>query len=249
MSLGPPQQYIVTYNGQQLPGYAQSEDDPTEATLVDNYAYGWDGSLTEYAGLTNKALQMKFRIWDVDYRTVKNQYHLATTILRSRRKGTANLFVDYTDRYFSASVKTVSYSQDVSMNRKILDYSVEFDCLPWMTSTSGYILTGTGNIDTDQKGRTFSDGGWTPTTIIVSGTNVTISGYTPTEFTGFISISGAVTNFTIDSTNFTSTTASGATGDGLMYWSDYQMWVGPGKTSFATTGVSAITVKYNNRWY
>jgi hypothetical protein len=249
MPLGPPQQYIVKYNGEQLPGYAQLEDDPNEMNIADHYAFGWDGSLSQYTGLNNKQLHMEFLVWEATYRATKDQYHKATTILRTRRNGTAPLFVDYTDRYLNASVGHVAYQQDVSMSRRILKYTVDWNCEPWWTSVSGYVLTGSGDVDTDQKGRTFDDGGWTPAYIIVTGTDVTISGYTATEFTGFISISGLVTNFVVDTANFTTATAGGLNGDKYMYWKDYQMWVGPGKTTFATTGVSAIQIRYNNRWY
>lgn len=249
MPLGPAQQYIVTYNGHQLPGYAQSEDDPTDMNIADAYAFGWDGSLSQYTGLNNKALRLTFRVWEETYRTCKDQYHMATTILRSRREGFAPLFVDYTDRYFNATVKNVQYSQDIAKSRRILDYQVEFDCQPWWTSVSGYSIIGAGSLDTDAVGRSLMDGGWTPARVMVSGTDVTISGYTATEFTGFVSISGAVTDFIIDTEASASYLDTGDTGDGRMYWKDYGVWVGPGKTWFGITGASSVEISYHNRWY
>lgn len=248
MPLGPPQQYRIFYNGQQLPGYAQSEDDPNEMTVADHYAFGWDGSLTQYVGLTNKQLKLTFRVWEPTYRDCKNAYHKAATILRTRREGFAPLFVDYTDRYFEATVTTVSYQQDVSKSRRILDYSVEFDCKPWQVSVSGYTITGAGSINTDAVGRTFDDGSWTPVYATVTGTDITISGYTDTDFTGYVSISGAVNNFIIDTENSDSFITPSGTGDGLMYWKDYGIWAGPGKTSWAITGASSVTFSYHNRW-
>jgi hypothetical protein len=249
MPLGPPQQYVVKYNGQQLPGYAQMEDDPSDMNIADHYAFGWDGSLSQYVGLNNKNFHLDFLVWEKDYRAVKDAYHLATTILRSRREGFAPLFVDYTDRYLNATVKTVTYQQDVQQSRRILKYSVDFNTEPYWISTSGYTITGAGNVDTDQVDRTFNDGGWTPTWIEVTGTNITISGYTDTEFTGFVSISGHVVNYVVDTENFTTVTASGSNGDKFMYWKDYQMWVGPGKTTFAVSGATDISISYHNRWY
>lgn len=251
MPLGPNQQYIITYNTYQLPGYAQAESDPNEMGVADHYAFGADGSFTQYTGLTNKQLKLDFRLWEPSYRACKDEYHRAVTILRTRREGFAPLYVDYTDRYFLAAVKTVSYNQDVSKSRHILDYSVEFDCSPWMISTSGHTITGAaGTLTTDTVTRTFDQGGWTPAYAVVTGTNVTISGYTATEpMTGYVNISGAVTGFIVD-TEFSQSfiTASG-TGDGYMRYKDYGIWVGPGKTSWAVTGASAISITYNDRWY
>lgn len=255
--LGPPQQYIIKYNGEQLPGYAQSEDDPNSMTVADHNAFGWDGSITQYAGLTNKQLKLVFRVWEPTYRACKDQYHKAATILRTRREGFAPLFVDYTDRYFNAAVVAVSYTQDVSKSRRILDYDVEFDCQPWQISTSGYVIHGAGNLDTDAVGRTYDDGGWSPAYTVITGTNVTISGYSDTEsFTGFVSVSGHVANFAIDTAHGTSFLANGdtiitasGTGDKFMKWKDYGVWVAPGHSYWTVTGASSIYISYNNRWY
>jgi hypothetical protein len=249
MPLGPAQQYIVTYNGYQLPGYAQSEDDPSEMSIVDHYAFGWDGSLSQVAGLTNKELSMEFKVWEATYQECKNQYHKATAILRSRREGTARLFVDYTDRYFDATVKSVRYNQSVADSRRLLIYSVNFDCLPWMTSTATHTLNGTGTVTTDSVSRDITYGGWTPGRITLTGTNVTVSGYTETgEFAGFVSVSGGVTGLTIDTYRSTSS-LGGDTADGYMYYKDYGLWVGPGKTTFVTTGASSFSLSYEDRWY
>jgi hypothetical protein len=98
-------------------------------------------------------------------------------------------------------------------------------------------------------GRTIDDGGWTPTRITVTGTDVTISGYTATgDFAGFVSISGAVTNMVIDSDTFTAT-IGGVNANDRMRWADYRTYVGPGKTFFTTTGASSMTLEYQNRWY
>lgn len=244
MPLGPDQEYIVEYNSYQLPGYAQLEDDPSDMNIQDHYAFGWDGSLSQYAGLSNKSYKMRFLVWEATYRACKDQYHTATTILRSRKEGFAPLRVDYDDRYFEATVKSISYSQEASASKKILRYDVEFDTLPWMVGIDTKTLTGAGNIDTDQVTRTLDDGGWTPVNLVVSGTNPTVSGFTATEqFTGFVSISGVVSGFEIDTESFTSTN------NALIAWRDFGLWVGTGKTNFVTTGVSAITVTYKNRWY
>lgn len=250
MPLGPPQQYIITYNGYQLPGYAQSENDPTDVNIADHYAFGWDGSISQIAGLSNKNYQLEFKVWEPTYRACKDQYHVATAILTSRKEGFAPLFVDYTDRYFEAATKTVSYSQTVAESRRLLTYQVEFDTRPWMTSVDEFTITGAGTVDTDSVTRTIADGGPTPAHLKVSGTNVTVSGYSATErFTGYVSISGLVANFEMDTETSRSYLGTGDNGDGYMYWKDYSLWVGTGKTTFAVTGASAVEITYRNRWY
>lgn len=250
MPKGPPQEYIVTYNGYQLPGYAQSENDPTQVNITDNYAFGWDGSISQVGGLSNKSFTMDFKVWEATYRACKDQYHVATAILTSRKDGFAPLFVDYDDRYFEAATKSISYSQTVDNSRYLLTYAAEFDTRPWMTSTVGYTLTGAGTVDTDSVTRTIADGGPTPAHLKVSGTNVTVSGFSATErFTGFVSISGVVTDFEMDTEFSRSYLGTGDNGDGYMYWKDYGLWVGTGKTTFEVTGASAVEITYHNRWY
>lgn len=250
MPLGPPQQYIVTYNGYQLPGYAQSENDPNELTVADHYAFGWDGSMTQLVGLVNKQLSMEFLVWEPTYRACKDEYHKATTILRTRRDGFAPLYVDYDDRYLNAVVQSVTYQQEASASKRILRYQVAFETEPWWLGVDELEITGgTGTLDTDAVSRTFDDGGWSPIYADISGTDVTISGYSDTErFTGYVSVSGTVANFIVD-TSLSSSFFDDGTGDKYMRWADYGIWVAPGKTSWVVTGASAVSLKYHNRWY
>lgn len=99
-------------------------------------------------------------------------------------------------------------------------------------------------IDTNQVLRTLDDGGWTPTTILVSGTDVTIEGITETgQDTGFVSISGTISNFVIDSDNFISSDNS------IITPKDYGIYVGPGRTIFTITGATDCIIQWQNRWY
>ena len=164
-------------------------------------------------------------------------------------RGYAPLYIQLDDRHYDAMTQRVTYDKSVPTSVRIGEYQVQFECKPWLIRDTAHTLTGTGTIDTDQVTRTIADGGWTPTTITVTGTNVTISGYTVNgDFAGFISVSGAVTNLIIDSDAMTAT-IGGANKNNVMRWADYKMQVGPDKTFFTTTGASSMTVVYHDRWY
>jgi hypothetical protein len=249
MPIGGTPQYLAEYNSFQLPGYVQEEVFESVANTAQHEATYADGSQSEYIGLANKILSLTLKVWECDYPTVKTEVQKAATILRTKRKAFAPLKVMWTDRYYDALVTRIGMNKQAGTSVRTGDYVVQFECKPWLVSYSGYTLTGTGSIDTDTVGRTIDDGGWTPTLITVTGTEVTISGYTATgDFAGFVSISGAVTNMVIDSDNFTAT-IGGINANDRMRWVDYRTYVGPGKTIFETTGASSMTVQYNNRWY
>lgn len=249
MPLGPAQGYLAQYNSYVLPGYVQQETIDSSMNIAPHYADFADGSLSEYTGLQNKMLSLTLKVWEPTYLAAKLAVSQAATMLRSKRSGFAPLYLHYTDRYYSAMTPSIREDKTAGSSTRILEYEAQFECLPWLISTSGYQLTGTGTIDTDQVGRTIDDGGWTPATITVTGTNVTISGYTATgDFTGFVSISGAVTNMVINSDAFTAT-IGGVNANDRMRWADYRVYIGPAKTFLVSTGASSLTVNYNNRWY
>jgi len=248
MSLGPTQQYLARYNGYRLPGYVQEESLDSSANIATHQAPYADGSLSEYTGLENKQVSLTLKVWEQDYLSCKLAVGQAATILRSKRNGFAPLYLQYSDRYYEAMTTSIKEGKVAGESIRTLAYQVELACKPWLTSVSGYTLTGT-TVDTDSVSRTIDNGGWTPTTITVTGTNVTISGYTSTgDFAGFISISGAVTNMIIDTENYEST-IGGINANDRMLWADYQMYVGPGKTTFVSTGASSMSINYSDRWY
>jgi len=255
MPLGPAAQYLVKYNGQVLPGYAQSEGDDSQQSIASHSAPYFDGSpLSEYLGLANKQLNVTMKLWEPTYTTAKIAMLKARTILRSKRSGFASLYVGFTDRHYNALVKNVSYQKEAGTSTKIIDYDIEFETTPYMISDysydSGEIGTGSPyTFSTTTFGRTIESGGWTPTILNLTGTNITVSGYdTFGNFTGFISVSGAVTGLEVDTDKFTAIVGS-TNYNGSMYWKDYQMWVGTGNTSFYVTGASSFRVRYNDRWY
>lgn len=250
MGLGPTQNYLVRYNSYQLPGYCQQESFDSSMNTANHPAPYADGSETEYTGLQNKQLSITQKVWEQDFLTCSDQISLAATMLRSKKAGFAPLYIQYTDRYYEAMTQTIKKENTAGRSVRIQEYQVQFECKPWLLSASGHTITGTGTIDTDQVGRTITNGGWTPTTITVTGTNVTISGYTGTgDFAGYVSVSGAVTGLVINSDAFTAE-ISGANKNSLMLRAtDYRTYIGPGKTTFVVTGASSCSINYYDRWY
>lgn len=249
MGQGPAQGYLVKYNTYVLPGYAQNEALPSDMAIVQHYATFADGSLSEYTGLQNKVISLTMKVWEADYLACKNEVQKAATYLRSKRSGFAPLYVQYSDRHYNALTQSIKTEKEAGKSVRTLEYVVQLECQPWLIGDTTHTLTGTGLINTDQVSRTINEGGWTPTNITVTGTNVTISGYTNTgDFAGFISISGYVSNMIIDSDAFTAT-IGGVNKNNLMKTTDYRVYVGLDKTYFNIVGASGCTITYHDRWY
>lgn len=247
MPIGPPAEYLVKYNGYTLPGYLQNEGFDSIMNIADHYAAYADGSNSEYTGLGNKEIPLRLKVWEQDYLTCKEQVRLAATYLRSSR-GYAPLYVQSADKHYEAQVVSIKTEKEAGTSVRTLEYEVSFRCKPWLIKDAQRQISGTGTITTDSVSRTINDGGWTPTLITVTGTNVTVSGYTATDFTGYFSVSGAVSSLVVDSENYTAKIGS-TNKNNVMKTIDYRVYVGPGKTSFAITGASSCTIKWYDRWY
>jgi hypothetical protein len=251
--MGPAQGYVVKYNGYQVPGYAQSEEDESPMEIASYKAPYHDGALSEYTGMPNKNIAMKFKIWEPTWEDCKNQYFVATTYLRSKRSGRAPLSIGYTDRHYNALTASVSRSKQAGESPRLLEYDVTWEVNPWVERDAVFTVSGTSatTINTDSVGRTIGiNGGWSPTILNITGTNVTVSGYTDIDsFTGFISVSGAVANLLVDTDNYTAT-IGGVNANSRMLWRDYALWVGPGKTYFTIGGtITSVNISWQDRWY
>lgn len=250
MPLGGSQQYLCKYNDYQLPGYVQAERFGSEMNMSEHYADYADGSESEYLGLKNIPLTVTLKVWEPSFSEVKEQVQLAATYLRSKRAGFADLYLQHTDKHYEALVQKITMENEAGRSVRLGDYTVDFECRPWLIEDAWTTISGTGTITTDLVSRTISDGGWSPTIITVTGTNVTVSGYTDTgAFTGYVSVSGAVTNLIIDSDAYTAEISGQNRNDLMLRHADYQTYVGPGKTTFVITGASACEIKWHNRWY
>ena len=237
--------YLVKFNDFTLPGYTQEELTDSTQNIANHQSIFADMSLSEYLGLNNKSYSLRMKVWENDYATTKMDIQRAAVFLRSKRDW-AKLQVQYSDRYYLALTKTVSSQKEVGSSIKLRDYVAEFELRPWLISTSGYSIQGTGLIST--TGRTYDDGFWTPATVQVTGTNVTISGYTQDGFqTGFMSINGSVTNMLINSENYEAT-IGGVNAIDKMLWANFALYVGPGITYFDIHGATSCVIQYQNRW-
>ncbi len=249
MPLGPSQSYLAKYNNRVLPGYVQSEQFESQMNIASHYGAFVDGSNSEQTGLANKNLSVTLKVWEQDYMTCKEQVELAATMLRSERRNFAPLYIQNSDRYYDAMVKNVRTDKTAGTSVRTLEYTADFECKPWLTSVSGHTLTGTTLLDTDDVGRTIMNGGWTPATVTVTGTDVTVSGYTANgDFTGYFSVNGSVTNLVVDTEAFTAE-IGGLNQNSIMNTIDYQVFIGPERTYFEVTGASAVTIEYRDRWY
>jgi hypothetical protein len=233
--------YYVNFNGYTLPGYAQQESFDSTMIITEGDTAYIDGSLSEYMGLENKHISVTMKVTGDTYFDMKTSVQEAGIMLRSSRKEFVKLYIQRPDRYYLAKPRSISMESDA--RNRYIDYSVSFEAMPWLLSDIEHDITGTGVVDTDQVGRTTAQGGWTPTMIILTGTDITVSGYTATAFTGFVSISGAVTNFILDSETYT------ASDNTVLNNEDFQIYVGPGKTTFEITGASSCIIRYKDRWY
>lgn len=240
--------YLTRFNTFDLPGYYQEEALESIQEIFSLPVTYVDGSLGEYYGLKNKILSLRKKVIGETYDDVKAQVRRATTITHSSR-GYTKLYVQHFDRYYLALGQKVSMQKTVGESMRLLDYTAEFEVKPWLLSDTVYTLTGTGTVTTDSVSRDLTSGGWSPVTITLDGTDVTVSGYNAAgEFTGFISVSGTVANLVIDSEAYTAT-INGENANQVMYTPNYQLYVGPGKTTFVITGATSAQITYQNRWY
>ena len=255
MPIGPTAGYLCQYNSYTLPGYVQRESFDSIERIADHYAPYADGSLSEQLGLQNKQISLTLKVWEQDYATCKEQVQKAATMLRSKKEGFASLYIQFDDRYYEAMTTSVKVEKEAGTSVKTLEYQVEFQAKPWVVSTATYTVSGSalnGAATTfSTTSRTIDDGGWTYSTVKLSGTNVTVSGYTSSgDFAGFISVSGTIANLTIDSENFTATTSNGTVNrNSYLKVPDYRMYVGPEVTSYRVTGAQLCEVTWHNRWY
>lgn len=240
MGLGPTPQYLAQYNNYVLPGYVQSEDMESTINIASHYGAYLDGSDSEYVGLSNKSLNLSLKVWEQDYLSCKQQIELAATMIRSSKIFT-NLYVQYTDRHYVALAKSIKMSKSVPSSVRTLDYSVEFECKPWLVGETLHSISS----DTNEVGRTIADGGWTPTVVTLTGNSVSGIVDWDGQSTGSIVTTG-VTNMVIDTEAFTATMDAVNRND-LITTKDYRLYVGPGRTIFTVDG--SATIQYYDRYY
>jgi len=234
---------MIIYNGYLLPGYLQSESIQDSSRIKMYSSPYFDDIHGEYIGLETKIISLQFKLLGETYDSLKTQATKASTMVWSAKKE-AKLYIHSLDNYYLAIPKTFKIL--TSAKDSTLDYTVDFSAQPWLYSNIMNTITGTTTLVT--TGRTFNDGVDTPATVKITGTNITVSGYTADNlFTGYFAVSGAVTDLIIDSANYTAT-IDGVNKNGLMRNLDYQIYVGEGVTYFNITGATSAEISWRNRW-
>jgi len=252
----PAAQFLVQYNSYTLPGYAQGESFEDAVQITDYAApYTYD-PISENMGTNPKNLTVSMLVMDDSYYLCREQIQTAATYLKSRRRGYADLYVGYTDRYYQAIPVSLKYAKDVKENYRTSKYDVVFKAKPYLLSAITHTISSSiGNelITTDVVSRTTADGTYSPCIITITGADlITISGYTETgDFCGFLSFSGyndSESTFTIDSSNYTTVDESGKNQNTRQLYVDYALFVGTGKTYFEISGEGQIDITWNDRW-
>lgn len=238
--------YLARFNGYDIPGYAQEElYDSTMNQNLYQSAYSDRGQI-DNLGLANKVITLKEKLIGLSYLDSKTQLQRAATILSTTNQF-AKLYIQNTDKYYLAMAKGITMEKAVPSSPLLVDYSIDFEAKPWLFSDTVNTITGSGTLIT--TGRTLYDGGWAPTTVSVTGTDVTISGYTDSgDFAGYISLSGAVADMTITSEEYTAI-QDGVNRNDLINNIDYWLYVGVGVTTFVVAGADNVTITWTNRWY
>lgn len=134
--------YIVSYAGEQLPGYVQSDDRPIVfGNSTDNF-FGRDGGLVTPTGAGLRDIALQFHISSTlgsgysglqHLDNVLDQYRSAAAIL-TRPYGQNSLVIHDSDRYYLASFERMSAPLTADRSRSI-KYTVDFIAQPWAIST------------------------------------------------------------------------------------------------------------------
>jgi hypothetical protein len=233
----------IIYNNYLLPGYLQSKSMNDSTRIKISGVPYFDGQDSEYIGLENKTISLRFKLVGDTLDSMKTQATTASTMVWSARTQ-SKLYIHALDKYYLAVPK--SFKMEPSASERTLDYSVDFNAQPWLYSDVINTITGTTSLVT--TGRTIVDGVATPAVVIISGTDVTVSGYTSDgSCTGYFATSGSVSNLIINSEEY-SATINGVNRNDIMRNLDYQIYVGQGITYFDITGATSAEISWRNRW-
>ena len=143
--------YVVSYAGEQLPGYVQGEDAPIVLGSNAEKVFGRDGGINTPTGANLRGIQLQFiLISELGNATgmqhldnLRGQYREAAAIL-SRPFGENELVIHDTDRYYMAKVDKISMPQSVERSRTAI-YTVDFTAQPWAISTVAQTASFSGN--------------------------------------------------------------------------------------------------------
>jgi hypothetical protein len=144
--------FVVTYGGEQLPGYTQGFDPALSMRWHDDEIVGRDGYHAVAAGAGSRRINMEFLLKSdaggsatglQHYENLMAQYRLATKIL-TRDQAEKELFIHYTDRYFLAKAESISGPLEAGRVTG-MNYNVGFVMQPWAYQHPESTETFTGN--------------------------------------------------------------------------------------------------------
>ena len=130
--------FVITYNGEQLPGYSQGFDDPLSHRIAAIDIPGRDGGFLRGQGAAIRDVTLQMRVLTrltsgtglAHLNDCLDQYREALRILESANGAKANLYVGNTTRYLRAAFVGASAPLSASENRR-LTYSVTFKADPY----------------------------------------------------------------------------------------------------------------------
>lgn len=143
--------YVVTYNGEQLPGYVQTDDRPVVVRSITDTVIGREGFISNSIGAMQREINLSFlvksRLGDVSdllhLEDCKDQWRDALRIL-TRDPGMKELKIHDTDRYYLAKTDNVNMPLEAGRSRSIV-YNVKWTAQPWAYDATALDTDFTGN--------------------------------------------------------------------------------------------------------
>lgn len=151
MPAGPTPIYIVTYDGDQFPGYVQAEEQPLNIRTIRQGILNRNGGLSTPHGAEVVPVSLDFIVMsELDNVTelehlndAKDQYHEARKIV-ARATAPAKLKIGYTTKYINAVPTSITAPLSAGQSRTIR-YRVQFDALPYYIDETAVTDSFTGN--------------------------------------------------------------------------------------------------------
>jgi hypothetical protein len=144
--------YKVSYNGQELPGYVQSDDRPLSFNAAVHKPIGRDGANRSKTSSGRRDISLTFLLKSSlglgatglqHLDNVMDQYRSALAII-TRAGDDSPLVIHDTDRYYEASIDSVSMPMNAQQSRSI-QYSATFSAQPWAIATTPQTASFSGN--------------------------------------------------------------------------------------------------------
>jgi hypothetical protein len=246
MPVGPSPIYVVTYDGDQFPGYVQGDDQPLILKVVSQDILNRNGGIVTPHGSEIRKISLDFIVLsrlgsDVTelqhLNDCKDQYRVAAAIT-ARATGVAKLYIGNTDRHLSALPTGISAPLVSDESARRIRYRVTFDAEPYYVGETAITGSFSGNTTVGLVFATDSRETY-PIFTIPSG----VTGFTATHAASGKTIEFLRDTFTgeivISTSNFTvKQTSNGGNASRTMQNVNYGMkWAGgTGTMSIVVTG-------------